>query len=123
MFAFDLVRVEFADGLGRRWKGPLIDAGHIGVTVPEPKRFPQRLSLHKNLLRASAQRLGQDSPTQVVTRRPQPPLVPCALHKTPQFLPLGRFHAPPFACARVRPASRHHAFVYLREAERFLLIP
>ena len=43
MFAFDLLRVAFADGMGRSRQVPLIDSGSIGIKVHEPTGLQQVL--------------------------------------------------------------------------------
>ena len=41
MFAFDLLGVAFADGMGRGGQGPLIDSSPIGLKVDQPKGLEQ----------------------------------------------------------------------------------
>ena len=43
MFTFDLLRVEFADGMGRGRQVPLIDACRIGIKMYQPKGLEQLL--------------------------------------------------------------------------------
>ena len=45
MFAFDLLGVDFADGMGSCWQMTSIDSGSIGIKVHEPKRLEQLLQL------------------------------------------------------------------------------
>jgi len=43
MFAFDLLRVDFADRVRRRRQMAVVDSGRIGVKVYQPKRLQQLL--------------------------------------------------------------------------------
>jgi hypothetical protein len=57
MFAFDLLRVDFADGVGRSGKMALIDARCIRVAVLQPNGLEQLLQLNKNRIRATPERI------------------------------------------------------------------
>ena len=123
MFAFDLLRVDLADGVGSRGKMALIDARRIRVEVLQAKGLEQFLHLNKNRIRATPERIRQDYATQMVNRMPQPALVGFAAHETPHLIHLCRLYAPHFDRGRLQTTALHDAFVYLRETGGFFLTP
>ena len=70
MFAFDLLRVGFANGMGSRGEMPLIDPRPIRVEVLQAKGFEEFLQLDKNRIGATPERLRQHHPTQMVNGMP-----------------------------------------------------
>jgi hypothetical protein len=123
MFAVNLLRVDFAYGVSSRWKVTVVDSGRIGIKVLQPKRLQQLLQLDKDPIRSTAERIRQDSPTQMINRMPQPALVCFALHQTPHFIHFCGLHSAHFDYHRIWTTPLNHACVYLREAGRFFLIP
>ena len=112
MFAFDLLGVDFADGMGSCGQMTSIDSGSIGIKVHEPKRLEQLLPLSKDLIRATPQHLGQPDSGKMINRVPPPALVNLTAHETPHLLDLRRFHAPHFDRNRVGTTPFDHVFVH-----------
>ena len=123
MFAFDLLCVEFADGVGRGREVAGIDSRRIGVKVHQTKRLEQLLQLSEDLIRPAPEHLGQDDAGQMINRVPQPALVGFAPHATPHLLDLRRLHAAHFDPDRVGTTPLDDAFVDRRERGRFFLTP
>ncbi len=88
MFAFDLLRAGFANGMRSCGEMPVIDPSPIRVEVLQAKGLQELLQLDKHPIRTTPECLRQDHATQMVNRMPQPPLVRFAAHKTPHFIDL-----------------------------------
>jgi hypothetical protein len=123
MFAFALLRVEFADGLGGSRQGAGIDSRRIGVKGHQPQRREQLLSLAKNVIRPTPERLGQDDSGERVNGMPHPALRRVALHETPPLLALCGLNPANLPRHGVRTTPLDHDFVHWRESSRFFLIP
>jgi hypothetical protein len=123
MFSFDLLRVEFADGVGRGREVAVIDSCRIGVKVHEPKRLEHLLQLQKDRIGPIPEDIGQDHPSEMINRVPQPPLVGFAPHKTPHLIDLRRSTR---RTSTVIASGQHPATTPLFPGERavaFFLIP
>ena len=70
MFAFDLLRVGFANGRGSRGEMPLIDPSPIRVEVLQTKGLQELPQLDKNRICATPERIRQHHPTQMVNGLP-----------------------------------------------------
>ena len=57
MFAFNLLRVDFTDGVSGSRQGTIVDASRIGIKVLQPTRLEQLLQLAKDPIRSPAERL------------------------------------------------------------------
>ena len=122
MLAFNLLRVDFAHGVGGSGKMTLIDASRVRVEVHQAKRFQQLLQLDTDCIRSTAKRLRSDYATQMVNRMPQPALVRFALHETPHLIDLCRFYATDLYGYRVGTAPRHDDCIDLGEPRGFFLV-
>ena len=69
-FAFNLLRVEFPDGVSSSRQVTAVDSGRIGVEVLQPKRLAQLLQLDQYCRRSTAKRLRQDHTREMINRLP-----------------------------------------------------
>jgi hypothetical protein len=122
MFAFNLLRVGFANGMRSRGQVPFIDPSPIRIAVLQAKRLQELPQLDKDCIRATTKGVRENYPTQMINRMPQPPLVRFAFDKTPHFIHLRGLHAPYFDCDRVRTTPLHDAVVDLGQPDGFFLI-
>jgi hypothetical protein len=123
VFAFDLLRVGFANGMHSRGEMPFIDPSPIRIEVLQAKGLQEFLQLDKHRIRATSECVRQDYATQMVNRVPQPPLVRFAADKTPHLIDLRGFDAPYFDRDRLRTTAFHDAGVDLGKTGGFFLIP
>jgi hypothetical protein len=115
MVTFELRGVNFSDSMSSAGKMAIVDPSGIGVEVHETKRFEQLLQVGKHLIRATAEYLCQDYPSQMIDRLPQPALTCFALHETPPLIHLCRFDSANLYRDRVGTAPFHDCFVHRRE--------
>jgi hypothetical protein len=111
MFAFNLLGVDFADGMRGGGEVAVVDSRRIGVEVHQAKRLEHLFQLYKNLIGSAPKHIRQDHSSQMINRMPQPALVGFAPDKTPHLIDLGRFHAADFYRDRVGTAPLHDDFI------------
>ena len=111
MFAFDLLGVNFPDGMRRGGELAIRDSGRIRVDMAQAKRLEQLWQFHTDFLRAPPEPLRQDHPRQMSTRRPQPARRRFALHATPPLLHFCSLAPADLSRHRVGPAPCHDGFV------------
>ena len=122
MFAFNLLRVSFANGMHRRGEMPLVDASPIRVEVLQAKGLQELPQLDKDFIRATTKGVREDYLTQMINRMPQPPLVRFALYETPHLIDLSGFDASHFDRDHLRTTPLHDACVHLGQPGGFFLI-
>ena len=123
MLAFNLLRVDFAHGVGGSGKMTLIDASRVRVEVHQAKRLQQLLQLDKDCIRSTAKRIRKDYATQMVNRMPQPALLRFAMYETPHLIHLRSLYATDLYGHRVRPAPFHDGRIDLGELAGLFLVP
>jgi hypothetical protein len=96
MFAFDLLGVDFADGMSSGGKMTVINPGGIGVKMFQPKGLEQLVQLDKHLIRPTPKRIRQDHSREMINGVPQPTPMSLVLHKTPHLINLRRLNSANF---------------------------
>lgn len=119
MFAFDLLGVDFADGMSGGGEMAVLDPSGIGVKMLQPKWLQQLVQLDKHFIRSTPERIRQDHSGEVIYGVPQPALVSLVLHETLHLIDLRRFNSANFHGNGVQPTPRDHRVVHLREPARF----
>ena len=62
MFAFDLLGMDFTDGMSGGGEMAVVDPSRIRIEMDQAKRFEQLLQFDKDLIRATPKHIGQDPP-------------------------------------------------------------
>src|SRR6476661_1321402 len=88
MFALNLLGVDFPDGMRSGGEMAVVDPSGIGVEMHETKRREQLLQFNKHLICPTSEHVGQDHPSQMINRMPQPALVCFTLYETPHLIDL-----------------------------------
>src|ERR1700730_3054353 len=115
MLAFNLLGVEFPNGMRRGGEMAIVDPSGIGVEMHEAKRLKQLLQVDKHRVRSIPKHIGQDHPGQMINRVPQPALVSFALHETPHFIDLRGLDPPDLYRNRGGTAPFHDTCIDWRE--------
>src|SRR2546425_2449904 len=111
MFAFDLLRMELAHRVVDGGEVAFIAASSLSVKVDKPKGLEQGVHLLKDRIGPGPQDVGQDHPGEVITRRPQPPLLGLAPAKTPPLIYFRGLHSAYLYRERLGTAPRHDGLV------------
>src|SRR5262245_46246155 len=86
VFAFDLLRVLFANRMLRRIEMPLVGPPPIRVKPCDPKGCQQVLELEKDRILASPKDVGQHGPTVMINGMPEPPRLRFLADITPHLI-------------------------------------
>jgi len=111
MFAFNLLRVDFAHAVTGSRQMALIDSRSIRGEPNNAKGLEHGVQLLKDSIRAGPQNIRQDYAGEVINRVPQPALVRFTAHKTPHLIHFGPLHAPYLYRDRRGTAAFDHGLV------------
>src|SRR5215470_14044265 len=87
MLSFDLLGVDFADGVSRGREVASTASRRSGVKVHQPKRLAHFLQLSEDLLSPASHYLGPHHPSATLHRAPPPALLGFAPHEPPSPRP------------------------------------
>jgi hypothetical protein len=88
VFAFDLLRVLFADDMLFRGDISLVGAPPIRIKPRDTKGLQQVLKFEKDCILAPSKDIGSHGATVVIDRMPQPPWLRFLPHVTPHLIEL-----------------------------------
>ena len=95
MFPLDLLRVAFARLVLLYLYMARVRAPRVCIVFCDPKGFQQGLELQKDFVLATPKHIGQDLPTAVIDRMPQPARCFFPPHEGPHFIDF-RFFSDPY---------------------------